>query len=184
MVKNLAKRAMTTNGQKMRMVIDHLSDALAGELSSTLRRAAVLIDIDQHPGTSQVGIMERLGIHKSALNREIDWLFNYGCIMLKDSAQDARTKEHYVCGFAKKSLDNALGYFDGKHDKLMRFVMNVGDVVGLEKPTLRDMKLISDLYEHKDLPRNTLLANVSMSPSSTDHRAYKKLVEEGVIRDA
>ncbi|HBR69141.1 MAG TPA: MarR family transcriptional regulator, partial [Rhodospirillaceae bacterium] len=47
------------------MVIDHLVEALAGDPSSPLRRAIILIDIDQHSGSTQTGVMERLSIHKS-----------------------------------------------------------------------------------------------------------------------
>ena len=46
MVRNLAKRAMTTNGQKACYVIDHLVEALGNDPSSSLRRALILNDID------------------------------------------------------------------------------------------------------------------------------------------
>ena len=60
---------MTTTDQKICTIIDHLVEALGNEPSSSLRRTLILADIDQYPGTTQTGIMERLGIHKSALTR-------------------------------------------------------------------------------------------------------------------
>lgn len=183
MVKNLAKRAMTTDGQKACLVIDHLVEALGNEPSSSLRRAMILCDIDQYPGTSQVGIMERLNLHKSALNREIDWLFNYGCVMMKDSAKDARIKEHYVCGYSKKGLDAALDYFQGQHENMQFFLNKMVKFLRQEKPTLRDARIVSTIYENRGAAKSKILAQVPNDISSTDHRAFKNLVSAGVVSD-
>ena len=99
MFRQEAKRAMTTLGQRGCFIIDHLVEALGGEPACSLRRAMVLVDIDQHPGTTQTEIMHRLDIHKSAMNREIEWLFNYGCIRIQDSSDDGRAKTLEVCGY-------------------------------------------------------------------------------------
>ncbi len=182
MVTNLAKRAMTTKGQKACLVIDHLVEALAGDPSSSLRRALILVDIDQYPGTTQTGIMERLHIHKSALNREIEWLFNYGCVMVSDAKRDGRLKKIEVCGYSKTGLKASLDYFDGDHDNLKGLLEDFGDILKLEKPTLRDAKIISTLYERKNAPKQMVIEGLYNAPTSTNNRAINKLIEEGVVR--
>lgn len=174
---------MTTKAQKGCYVIDHLIEALAGEAGSSLRRALILTDIDQHPGTTQTGIMERLSIHKSALTREIDWLFNYGCIMQKESATDARAKQLVICGYSKKALDSALDYFDGKHENLIFFLQEFTKFVKQERPTLRDAKIVATLYEKGEADKSEVLATMHNSSPSTDNRAFNKLLEDGVIED-
>lgn len=184
MVTNLAKKAMTTKGQKACYVVDHLVEALGGDPSSSLRRAIILVDIDQNPGTTQVGIMERLGVHKSAVNREIDWLFNYGCIKMSDSDNDGRTKKIEVYGYAKTSLQAALDYFDGNHRSMKVFLEEFSRFLKQEKPTLRDAKIVSSLYEKRDASKQQVLGTLYCGPASTDNRAFNKLVEDGVIDDA
>jgi len=157
MIKNIAKRAMTTDGQKASYIIDHLIEALGSDPSSGLRRALVLIDIDQHPATTQAEIMQRLQVHKSALNREIDWLFNYGCVMREDGTSDARTKTLQICGYSKTALDQALGYFDDNHEKLKDFVNLFIRILKQEKPTLRDAKIIATLFEKKKAEKQEVL---------------------------
>lgn len=184
MVTNLAKRAMTTKGQKACYVIDHLVEALGNDPSSSLRRAMILVDIDQYPGATQTAIMERLHIGKSALNREIEWVFNYGCIMMEECKEDARSKRLQICGYAKSALDSALGYFDNDHEKLQFFLKNTIKYVKQEKPTLRDAKIIYSLYEKKDASKQEILDTLYGGAPSTDNRAFNKLVDTGIIDDA
>lgn len=173
---------MTTDGQKACLVIDHLVEALAGDPSSSLRRAMILNDIDQHPGTTQAALMERLSLHKSALNREVEWLFNYGCIMMQDSTQDARTKSLHVCGYSKKGLDSALDYFKGDHERLKDFLMLYTKLLRQEKPTLRDAKILAYLYDKKVASKSEVLNNLYEVPTTTDHRAFSEIVNAGVIK--
>lgn len=182
MVKDLAKRAMTTDGQKACLVIDHLVEALANDPSSSLRRAAILTDIHQHPGTTQTEVMDRLNLHKSALNREIEWLFNYGCIMMQDSAKDGRTKALQVCGYSKKGLDAALIYFGGNHQKLKNFLLLYTKVLRQEKPTLRDAKILAYLYNKKVASKSEILNNLYEAPTTSDHRAFGEILNAGVIK--
>lgn len=182
MVKDLAKRAMTTDGQKACLVIDHLVEALGGDPSSSLRRAIVLADIDQYPGTTQTAIMDRMNLHKSALNREIEWLFNYGCIMMQSSEKDARSKALQVCGYSKKGLDAALVYFNGNHQKLKNFLSLYAKVLRQEKPTLRDAKILAYLYNKKSASKAEVLNNLYDAPTTTDHRAFGEILDAGVIR--
>jgi DNA-binding MarR family transcriptional regulator len=183
MVKNLAKKAMTTPGQKACFVIDHLVEALGNEASSSLRRAMILNDIDQYPGSTQAGVMERLHIHKSALNREIEWLFNYGCIRRQSCEDDGRAVRLEVCGYSKTGLESALDYLDGSHENLKAFLMGLTKFLKQEKPTLRDAKIAASLYEMKDASKQQVLDKLYKGSASTDNRAYNQLVEDGVIKD-
>lgn len=177
-----AKRAMTTRGQKACLVIDHLVEALGNDPSSSLRRAMVLNDIDQHPGTTQTEIMGRLGIDKSSMNREIEWLFNYGCIMRQESEDDGRAKPLEVCGYSKRALESGLDYFQGSHQNLKKFLEGVTKILKQDKPTLRDARIIATLYEKGSASKADVLDNLYNGPATTDNRAYNKLVEEGVIK--
>lgn len=160
LMKNSAKRAMTTIGQKACMVLDHLVEALGSEPSSSIRRAMILVDIDQYPGSTQTAIMERLNINKSALNREIDWLFNYGCIMVQDSVQDGRAKQLHVCGYSKKALNSALDYCENDHEKLKFFLHNTDKTLKSEKSTLRDAKIVAALFEKKEAEKQGIIGSL------------------------
>lgn len=184
MVTNLARRAMTTNGQKACLIIDHLVDALGGDASSSLRRAMILADIDQYPGTTQTGIMERLQIHKSAVNREIDWLFNYGCIMMNECGSDGRSKAIQICGYSKKELDHALSYCDGKHENLNGFLNGLMRFLKQEKPTLREAKIVSTIYEKKGAEKAEIIKTLYDGSASTKNRVVNKLIDDGVLTDA
>lgn len=184
MVTNLAKRAMTTNGQKACRVIDHLVEALAGDASSSLRRAMILVDIDQNPGASQADIMERLGIHKSAVNREVEWLFNYGCIMMQDCKDDGRAKRLQICGYSKAALDDALNYFGGRHENLMRFLQSMARILRQEKPTLREAKVLNLLHVRKTAEKSEVTKELYNGSSSTKNRIINKLVDDGVLVNA
>ncbi len=184
MVRNLAKRAMTTRSQKACYVIDNLVVALGDQPSSSVRRALILIDIDQYPGTTQTGVMERMNVDRSTMNREIEWLFNYGCIRRRDSKNDGREVQLETCGYSKSALEEALGYFDGGHDLLKMFLERMTIFLKQEKPTLRDAKIVSTLYEKKDAPKQQVIDSLYGGSASTDNRAFNKLVDEGVITDA
>ena len=183
LMKTNAKRAMTTNAQKACVVIDCLVTALGSEPSSSLRRAQILVDIDEHPGSTQTEIMDRLAIHKSAINREIDWLFNYGCIMFQDNVKDARSKQIYICGYSKKALDSALEYSENSHEKLKFFLRNMEKLLKQEKATLRDAKIIAALYEKKEADKQGIIASLYGGAHSTQNRALGKLLEIGLIED-
>ncbi len=182
MVTNLAKRAMTTEGQKACMIIDHLVEALGNESSSSLRRALILTDIDQYPGTTQAGIMERLNLDKSTVKREADWLFDYGCIRVQDCDRDGRSKKIEICGYSKQGLDAALGYFDGAHDKLKGFIDLYEKVVNQQKATLRDAKVIAALYEKKKATKQDLTDTLYNSSPATKNRVINKLIDDGTVK--
>lgn len=178
MVTNLAKKAMTTKGQKACYVIDHLAEALGNDLSSPLRRAMILAEIDENPGITQADILDRMDITKSALNREIDWLFNYGCVT---RSEDGREVKLEVCGYSKKSLDSAMGYFENSHQNLKFFLESYIKILKLEKPTLRDARILATLYEKGNASKQDVIDVLKGAPS-TDNRAVNKLIEEGLIK--
>lgn len=180
-MKHLAKKAMTTVSQKACFVIDHLIEALGGQSSSSLRRAMILVDIDQNPGTSPTEIMERLDIHKSAMTREIEWLFNYGCIMRQESNNDGRAIELITCGYSKKALEAALDYFDGDHDTMIAFLEGFAKRLRQEKPSLRDAKIVSTIFEKGEASKHDISSALYDSSASTEGRAINKLIEDGVI---
>lgn len=172
-----------TSKQKIGQVIDFLVEALGNEPSSSLRRAMILVDIDQHPDTTQAEIMDRLEIGKSALNREIDWLFNYGCIMRSPASKDKRSIQLQICGYSKTSLNGALGIFKESHENLQFFLKQYIKIICQEKPTLRDAKILASLYEKGSVNKQEILDELYDGPSSTDNRAVNKLIEEGLIDD-
>jgi DNA-binding MarR family transcriptional regulator len=184
MVRNLAKKAMTTTDQKICYVIDHLVEALGNDPSSSLRRALILTDIDQYPGTTQTGVMERLGINKSALTREIDWLFNYGCIMRQESKDDGRAVKLQTYGYSQKGMNDALSYFDNNHASLKKFLEKFIKIMKMEKPTLRDAKIIAVLEETKGATKQQVLDRLYEGAASTENRAINDLIREGVVKDA
>jgi len=184
MVTNLAKRAMTTNGQKACRVIDHLVEALGGDASSSLRRAMILVDIDQNPGASQADIMERLQIHKSAVNREVEWLFNYGCIMMQDCKDDGRAKRLQICGYSKAALDDALNYFGGNHACLTSFLVGLNRFLKQEKPTLREAKVLTIIHESKGAEKKDVIRHLYSGSQSTKNRIINKLIDDGVLQSA
>ncbi len=183
MVKSLAKRAMTTKGQKACYVIDHLVEALGNEPSSSLRRAIILTDIDQYPGTTQTGIIQRMSVHKSALTREIEWLFNYGCIMRQGNGEDGRAVPLTTCGYSRKALESALDYFDGSHNTLKAFLEGFIRYLKQERPSLRDAKIVSTVYSRKRVNKQDIIDSLYKGAASTDHRAINELISEGVLGD-
>lgn len=184
MVKSLAKRAMTTTGQKACYVVDHLVAALGNEASSPLRRAQILVDIDQNSGTTQVEIMERMNLPKATVNREVDWLFNYGCIRFGESTDDGRTKPITAEGYSKKHLVDALDYFDGSHEKLTNYLETLIKLLKQEKPTLRDAKILTTVSERDGIDKARMIDEIPGGSNSTNNRAVNKLVESGVLQDA
>ena len=170
----------SSKAQKINAIIDHLVDALGGEPACTLRRAVILADIDENPGTTQSGIMERLQAHKSALNRDIEWLYDYGCVM-RQPGLDGRTVQLVIAGYSKKNLDLAREYFDGDHKSLKNFLIGLINIFGEHKPTLRDAKIIAVLGDQKSASRQDILEHLYNGPSTTDNRALNNLIDGKLI---
>ena len=163
-------------------VIDHLVDALGGEPACKLMRALILVDIDENPGTKQVDILERVETSKSSLTRDIEWLYDYGCITRKPSTEDSRVMELRVCGYAKKNMDLALKYFDFNHENLKNFLESLIRVFGSHKPTLRDAKIVSVIGKQGTVTRQQILDSLYNGPTSTDNRAVNNLINFGLVQ--
>ena len=164
-------------------IIDHLVDALGGEPSCTVRRAIILTDIDAHQGTTQAEILARMDdVHKSALNRDVEWLYDHGCILRQPDPDNARILRLSTCGYAKKNLDYALKYFDFSHSAMLHFLENMNGVFGTKKPTLRDAKIISFLGYKKSVTRQEIFDNLYSGPVATDNRAINNLINFGMVQ--
>lgn len=183
-MRNSAKKAMTTKGQKACYIIDHLVDALAYHSSSSVRRAIILVDIHENPGTTAAEIMTRMDIGKSALSREIDWLFNYGCVRRAEAANDARKIKLEVCGYAVKHVEGALDYFEGEHESLKNFLESTITLLGGDKPSLRDAKIVATLFVKGGATKQEIVDSLYDGSPATENRAIMSLIEEGIIEDA
>ena len=181
--KQQAKRAMTTRGQKSCLVIDHLVEALAGDPSSNLRRAIILTMIDEKQGITQTEIMHTLKTTKSAMNREIEWLFNYGCITRHTDQKDGRAIRLEICGYSKRAIESALDYFPKSHKGLQNFLNRYIKLLKQDRPTLRDARLLATLYDRKEIPKAKLIESLYNGPTTSDNRAYKRLVDAGIIKE-
>ena len=164
------------------LIIDHLVDALGGEPACTIRRALVFVDIDEHPNTTQAEIMDRMDVHKSALNRDIEWLYDYGCITRTPSGEDARIILLRSCGYAKKNIDLALAYFDYSHKNLKEFLFSLITIFGQHKPTLRDAKIVSIIGKNGSATRQQIFESLYNGPTSTDNRAVTNLINFGLVQ--
>lgn len=169
--------------QKAGEVIDHLVAALAGDPSSPLRRALVLIDIARTPGTSQSAVMARLNVDKSSLTRDIEWLYNYGCITRTASPESGRENALSVTGFARTNLGFAAAPLDHDMGLLQTFVENYISFFSPYRPTLRDAKIVAALGGEGTLTRQDLFDHLYDGPVTTDTRSLLALIEEGIIRN-
>lgn len=167
--------------QKMGLVLDHLVSALGGDPSTPLRRAQILIDIDAHPDTTQTEVMDRLKLGKSTMNREIEWLYDHGCVKRQAGQQDGRVIHMVTCGYSKKNLGFALNYADGSHKNLQKFLESLITMFTDPKPTLRDAKLLVTAADLGDASRQELFSRAYQGPQTTNVRALESLVDQGLI---
>ena len=181
-LKTAHNQASASRIQRLGLVLDHLVDALGGDPSCTLRRASILADIDEFPGTTQTEVMERLNLNKSAINRDIDWLHDHGCIMRQPGAADGRVIHIVTCGYSKKNLELALDYFEKSHKKLKTFIEGLISMFEDRKPTLRDAKLLAAMADMGQATRQELFVRSYGSALTTNSRALEGLIEEGLIK--
>lgn len=165
---------------KVGRVIDHLVAALGGEPGCTIRRAVILADIDENPGTTQAGITQRLQADKSTLNRDIDWLVDYCCIR-KKPGQDGRETLLFTEGYSRKHMELALNYFDNSHKVLKIFLIRYISLFGQHKPTLRDAKILASVGDADPSNRQQIFQDLYNGPVTTDNRAINNLIELGLI---
>lgn len=161
-------------------VIDHLVDALGGEPACTMRRAVILADIDEHAGTTQAGIIQRLEADKSTLNRDIEWLVDYGCLRRRPGT-DGREISLFTEGYSKRHLDLALGYFDNSHKSLKNFLIRYMTLFGQHKATLRDAKIVATVMDSDPSNRQRVFEGLYNGPLTTDNRAINTLINLGIL---
>jgi DNA-binding MarR family transcriptional regulator len=167
--------------QQMGLILDHLVEALGGDPSSPLRRAQILVDIDGHPETTQAEVMDRLKLNKSTLNREIEWLYDQGCILRQPSKLDGRVIHMLSCGYSKKNLGLALDYFEKSHKNLHFFLETLINLFTEQKPTLRDAKFLVTATDMGEATRQELFERGYSGPQTTNVRALDNLVEQGLL---
>lgn len=179
---NIAEKSQfESDAARIGHVVDHLVDALGGEPACTLRRAVILADIDENPGTTQAEIIQRLAADKSALNRDIEWLYDYGCIM-RQVGRDGREVKLQTCGYAKKNLDLALDYFNNSHKALKNFLIQYIHMFGQHRPTLRDAKIIATIGDKGSANRQVVFEELYNGPQTTDNRAINNLIVTGLLK--
>jgi len=162
-------------------VIDHLVDAL-GDPSASLRRALILLDIDQYAGTTQNAVGERLNLEKSVVSRNVDWLWGHGCVFRNSGKQDARESELQTSPYTHKHLQLALRPF-GNHHQVLKNSLDV--FIGLfskHMPSLRELKALLTVGAKGQATRSDVTNNLYDGPATTDQRAIKTLIEEGIVK--
>lgn len=180
-LKSAHNQASASAIQQMGLVLDHLVDALGGDPSAPVRRAVILADIDEYPETTQTGVMERLKIDKHTLNRDIQWLYDQGCILRQPGKEDGRVIHMLTCGYSKKNLGLALDYFNNSHKNLKIFLNGYISIFKDHKPTLRDAKIMTAMEELGTASKQELLNRSYVGPQTTNARALESLVEEGLL---
>ena len=180
-LKSAHNQASASSIQQMGLVLDHLVDALGGDPSCTLRRAVILADIDENPETTQASVMERLRIDKHTLNRDIQWLYDQGCVLRHAGKEDGRVIHMVTCGYSKKNLELALHYFDNSHKSLKKFLEGYISIFKDHKPTLRDAKILATMADLETASKQELLSRSYEGPQTTNARALDGLVEEGLL---
>ena len=182
-LKSALNQASANRIQQIGLVLDHLVDALGGDPSSPLRRAQILVDIDENPDTTQTEIIDRLpGVNKSTLNREIDWLYDHGCILRQAGREDGRVIHMTTCGYSKKNLSLALDYFGNTHKNLQIFLNSFIKIFSTDKPTLRDAKILATAADMGEASRQELFSRAYAGPQTTSIRALDSLIEQGLLK--
>ncbi len=161
-------------------VIDHLVDAL-NDPSVTVRRALILLDIDEHPNTTQNGIGERLNLEKSVVSRNVDWLWGHGCVTRAESRSDGRESALNTSTYTHKHLQLALRPFGNQHKALKNTLEVFIALFRKHMPSLRELKALLTVGAKGQASRSDILNNLYDGPSTTDQRAIRTLIEEGIV---
>jgi len=180
-LKSEHNQASASNIQQMGLVLDHLVDALGGDPSCTLRRAVILADIDEHPETTQTGVMERLKIDKHTLNRDIQWLYDQGCVLRNPGKDDGRVINMVTCGYSKKNLGLALDYFNNSHKNLKNFLEGYISIFKDHRPTLREAKIMATMADLGSATRQEVISRSYGGPQTTNARALDGLTDLGLL---
>lgn len=171
------------NQQKLALiseVITHLINAI-GDDTVTMRRALILIDVDEHPQTTQSDMIERLDQDKSTLSRNIDWLSDHGCIDRRGTIEDARIFQLRSSDYSSRHIGYALNSFAGSHTYLKKFVNEIISLFKDKMPTMREALLLATLGAMDEASPQELNERLSDLPASTQRRITAALIEDGLI---
>jgi hypothetical protein len=167
--------------EKAGVVIDHLVDAMAGDPSTPLRRVLVFIDIARNPGTSITAIADRLGADKQTVARDVDWLYNYGCIRRDQSPDSGREVALSMVGFAQTHLGFAAGMMNNNLETLQNFVLGYITLFQGYRASLRDAKIVTVMTAKGEATRPEIFDELYNGPTTTDTRALMALIENGFL---
>jgi len=173
-----------TDAQKACLAIDHVVDAMAYHSSCPIRRAIILVDIHEHPHTTQSDIRQRLGVDKSSLNRDVDWMFNYGVIRREESKEDGRKITLSISEYSAEHIEKALKTSKGNHKNLQIFLKKLINTLQDDKATLREAKIIAKIHERGQITQEEILSSLYGGSPTTEKRALAKLIKEGLVRNA
>lgn len=162
-------------------VVDHLVDSM-GDPGVTLRRAMILLDIDQHPNTTQNAIGERLNLEKSVVSRNVDWLWGHGCVIRAAGKTDARESQLQTSQFTHKHLQLALRPFGNHHEVLKKSLDTFIALFHKHMPSLRELKALLTVGAKGQATRSDVVNNLYDGPPTTDQRAIRTLIEEGIVK--
>jgi DNA-binding MarR family transcriptional regulator len=165
---------------EMGQTVDHIVDAV-GDPSITLRRAMILLDIDQHPNTTQNAIGERLNLEKSVVSRNVDWLWGHGCVIRAGQPQDGRETALQTSTFTNKHLQLALRSFGNQHENLKKSLEVFISLFHKHMPSLRELKALMMVGAIGEATRGQVIDNLYNGPATTDQRAIRTLIEEGIV---
>ncbi len=162
-------------------VVDHLVDSM-GDPGVTLRRALILLDIDQNPNTTQNAVGERLNLEKSVISRNVDWLWGHGCVIRQAGRLDARETELETSPFTHKHLQLALAPFGNHHQVLKNSLEVFISLFRKHMPSLRELKALLTVGAKGQASRADVINNLYDGPPTTDQRAVRTLIEEGIVK--
>ncbi|MBU6235155.1 MAG: MarR family winged helix-turn-helix transcriptional regulator [Alphaproteobacteria bacterium] len=166
---------------RLGQVIDHLVDSM-GDPSVSVRRALILLDIDANPHTTQNAIGERLNLEKSVVSRNVDWLWSHGCVVREAGRTDARESQLQTSQFTHKHLQLALRPFGNQHELLKKSLEVFIALFHKHMPSLRELKALITVGAKGQASRSDVINNLYDGPPTTDQRAIKTLIEEGIVK--
>jgi DNA-binding MarR family transcriptional regulator len=178
----LALKPTKTDIIKLATTVDNLVDALY-DPSVSLRRAMILLDIDEHPKTTQNAICARLKLEKSVVSRNIDWLCERGCVLRQTAITDARESELQTSLYTHKHLQLALKSFGNNHFALKKTLDVFINAFSDHMPSLRDLKALLTVGAKGEATRADIVNNLYDGPQTTDQRAIRTLIDEGLVKD-
>lgn len=161
-------------------VIGHLVDAI-GDSGVSLRRALILVDIDEHPQTTQAEIVDRLREDKSTTSRNVDWLVDHGCVDRRQDDYDARLIHLRSSDFSSRHVGYALSLFSGSHADLKKFIFQFIQIFKGRIPSLREAQILATLGAMDEASPAELAKQLDEIPASTQRRILAALNDDGLI---